>query len=435
MYESGEKRGVQSDPTMSLKNQTQSSNANNQPDDEIETIDNPERGCGFLKDGAAYFKSDVAPGGNLPAFVEFEDPVVFKEDNKRSYLKFPGNQFELAVTGDGGMTETNPEGEIWEHLDRLSQDRPTGTTAGEMVEFQAHDYLLSVGKTYYETAQDFIDEAKVHGVSKGISVTSGNAPPAINPGRSKLYLIHPNAVEVERDVETTGGEMKSGDELLSVDGEPVEGDVQDPGDDVPVTVHREMDVPGIFGYTYLTRVVYTEDADGNVPAYIQEYDTLGDLDVVKTGREAPFSEQSSFNDDGSLDEDEIMSQLDDAEDEIRDFAENVERLDINERYPEIHNRALVEPTIENMEKAPLGELAGTGLIDARRPPAGEDHFLEGEGALAVVEIDNVPHKIMPSNILSVDGESRTATTQLGPYKVVVKSPLDGGRAVEVVNTR
>ena len=407
----------------------------NDNDDAIETIDNPERGCGYMEDGKAYLKADTGAGGDLPAFVRFTQPVPFKENRKRSYTRFPGVQFELGVTGSAGMTETDPADEIQNHIDRMMNDRPTGETAGEMIEFQSQDLLLSVGKTHYPDVDGFVNEARVHGVSKAISVTSGNQPPEVNPGRTRLFLIHPNAVEVERDVETTGGEMKSGDELLSVDGEPVEGDVQDPGDDVPVTVHREMDVPGIFGYTYLTRVVYTEDADGNVPAYIQEYDTLGDLDVVKTGREAPFSEQSSFNDDGSLDEDEIMSQLDDAEDEIRDFAANVETFDINERYPEIHNRALVEPTIENMEKAPLGELAGTGLIDARRPPAGEDHFLEGEGALAVVEIDNVPHKIMPSNILSVDGESRTATTQLGPYKVVVKSPLGGGRAVEVVNTR
>jgi hypothetical protein len=345
------------------------------------------------------------------------------------------------VTGEAGLTNTEPEGEVWEHLDRLAADRPTGETAGEMVEFQSQDLLLSVGKTHYPDVEDFINEARVHGVSKAISVTSGNQPPEVNPGRTRLFLIHPNAVEVEREVETTAGEMKTGDELLEVECEESDG-IEDLDDDVLVTVHRTLSVPGVFGYTYLTRVVYTEDADGNVPAYIQEYDALGDLDIVRTGPEIPYSEQEDFNEEGDLDADAILDELIDAEDEIREFAENEEvvhgSIDGDDLRNLMHDHPAIEaPTIERMEKAPLGELAGEGEIEALRPPRGEDHFVDGEGALAVIEMDNHQYKIVPSNILSVDGEGRTATTQLGPYKVTVASPVGGStsRTVEVENTR
>jgi hypothetical protein len=95
------------------------------------------------------------------------------------------------------------------------------------------------------------------------------------------------------------------------------------------------------------------------------------------------------------------------------------------------------PTIEKMEKAPLGELADMGTVEAERPPDGEDHFVDGEGALAVVRLESHQYKIMPTNILSVDEESRTATTQIGPYKVAVTSPVGGpeDRTVVVTNTR
>ena len=314
-----------------------------------------------------------------------------------------------------------------------------------MVEFQSQDLLLSVGKTHYPDVEDFINEAKVHGVSKAISVTSGNQPPEVNPGRTRLFLIHPNAVGVEREVETTAGEMKNDDELLEMDGEAVEGDVQDPGDDVPVKVKRSLRVPGVFGYTYLTRVVYTEDADGNVPAYIQEYEAIGDLDIVKTGRETPYSEQAGFNDDGELEADAADAleahygrnphETDEVHREpggfVEEAAEALAALDADP-VP-----ALEAPTIEKMEKAPLGELAEMGTVEARRPPEGEDHIIDGEGALAVVSLDNQQYKVMPTNILSVDGESRTATTQVGPYSVEVASPIGGdvARTVEVTNTR
>ena len=417
-----------SDPTrMSIEIDTQTGGSIDNSD-ETETIENPQRGCGYMEDGKAYLKTDVAPGGELPAFVVFDQAIPFKENRKRSYTRFPGIQFELSVTGDGGMTETEPEGEVWDHLNRLSTDRPTGETAGEMIEFQSQDLLLSVGKTHYPDVEDFVNEARVHGVSKAISVTSGNQPPEVDPGRTRLFLIHPNAVDVEREIETTAGEMNDDDEVLVIQDGDLDADhPADLADDVQLTVQRELSVPGVFGYTYLTRVIYTEDADGNVPAYIQEYDTLGDLDVVKTGRETPYSDQINFSDDGNLDTEAVLAGLEEAEDEIREFAANTSM----EECP-----ALVAPTIETMEKAPYGELVEEGTIEAMRPPEGEDHFQTGEGALAVLSLDNQQYKVVPTNILSVDGESRTATTQVGPYKVEVTDTVGGAaRTVRVENTR
>ncbi|TQQ81884.1 hypothetical protein [Halonotius roseus] len=319
------------------------------------------------------------------------------------------------------MTETEPVGEIWEHVDRMEADRPTGETAGEMVAFHSQDLLLSVGKTYYPNVDEFIEETKQHGVSKAISVTSGNAPPAVNPGRTRLFLIHPNAVTVDREIETTVGEMNEDDEILDVDVEAsrVEDRLVDIDDDVGVTIKRTLTVPGIFGYTYLSRVVYTEDTDGNVPAYIQEYETLGDLDVVKTGREVPFSEQGdSLELDNEFPEIAIRSAL-------FDSVQNPE-----------HQLALEAPSIENMERAPLGELVERDTVLGMEPPADEDYYRTGEGALATVNLDDEFYKILPSNNIALNDETREATTHLGPYKVVVSSPVGGeSRLIDVFNTR
>lgn len=376
---------------------------------EIESIPNPERGCGYLKPGKAYLRADMAPGGELPTFVTFDQPIPFKGDRKRSYKEFPGVQFELSVAGEGGMTETNPPGEIWKHLDRLSMDRPTKETADAMTAFHSHDLLLSVGKTHYPTIDSFVNEAKLHGVSKAISVTSGNAPPKINPGRTRLFLIHPQAVEIEKDGKT----------------------------------HT---IPGVFGYTYLTRVVYTRPEDGHVPNYMTEYEQTGKLDVVDRGPEVPFGEQEDFTENGGLsalgkakmsgglDAEEIVSQLKKAESELRQFGERYEPAPSGEGFRERPVAALEAPNIEDMAKAEWSVLAESDEIEGKAPPKGQDALSGDEGgALAVVNMDNELLKIMPSNNLSVqDGR---ATSVVGPYRVSVIDYDMGRRNVEVSKTR
>ena len=406
---------------MSIETTETDSNAINQTaEDETEALPNPERGCGYLKDGKAYLRADVGVDGDLPAFVEFDQPIPFKEDRKRSYKQFPGIQFEMSVTGDAGLTTTTPPNEIQNHLDRLMADRPTGTTAGEMVSFHSHDLLMSVGKTHYETAEEFATEAKYHGVNKAISVTSGNEPPVVNPGRTRLFLIHPRAVEVtvteteEQEVEKTEEvELPTG-EVKTVSYTETE----------MVEVEKTEYVPGVFGYTYLTRVVYTEDADGNVPKYIQDYEATGSLDVVKTGEPVSYSEQEGFDAEGNPVDDE-QATFDVATDDA-------EPIDLQEMYP-----ALEAPDIDEMEKADLSVLAEQGVIEGATPPEGQDALYGDDGALALVTMDGQTFKVMPSNNVAFDDDMENgiaATTVLGPYRVSV---VENGnsRDVEVEKTR
>jgi hypothetical protein len=411
MYESGGKSDVLSDdqpnnPTEMSIDTTQTGSIDNNQTDDTETIPNPERGCGHLKPGKAYFRSDVGIDGLLPAFVEFDQPIPFKEDNKRSYKQFPGIQFELSVTGDTGFTTTTPKDEITAHLERLSFDRPTGTTAGEMVSFHAHDYLLSVGKTYYETPEKFIQEAKQHGVSKGISVTSGNAPPAVNPGRTRLFLLHPKAVEVTV-TETESQEVEKTEEIDLPNGDTKTVSYTETE---MVDVEQTEYVPGLIGYTYLTRVVYTEDADGNVPQYIQDYEATGSLDVAKIGQPVPYADQKGFDAEGNP-------------------------VD-NKQEP----AAIEAPTIDKMDKADLKTLTDVTQaedhIEGVAPPENEDALYGHEGgALAVIRIDERFQKVMPSNNVSYDDDMDAgiaATTVLGPYRVTV---TENGEKREVVAER
>ena len=415
---------------------------------ETETIDNPERGCGYLKSGKAYLRSDVAVGGELPAFVEFAEPIPFKENRKRSYKEFPGLQFELAVTGDGGMTETIPEGEASRHVERLLGDRPTGTHAGEMVEFESQDLLLSVGKSHYPTSRGFVDEARVHGVSKAISVTSGNAPPKINPGRTRLFLIHPNAVETTKEIETTFSEYDpKTDRLVSVKGETVEREelsVDACDGDVPVTVERQLLTSGVFGYTYLTRVVYTEDEDGEIPKYIQDYDSTDELDVVKPGTPQPYSQQEAFNDDGeliedgSLDADALLEELEEAEDEIREFAESHEPVATPDSEGAFVKTTRPDFDINDMERAAFGDLDGEGWIDVESPLADQDALSGADGgALAVVQGEGGPEAVFPSNNLNITESSGfvKGVSVIGPYRVEVRLLNTGGRKLKIENTR
>jgi len=392
---------------------TTTSSTDVEQEDDTEVIPNRERGCGYREDAKAYLRSEVSLNGTLPAFVEFEQPIPHKENRKRSYKRFPGVQFELSVTGDGGMTETKPNGEVREHINRLADAKPSKETAGEMISFTSQDLIMSVGKTYYESPEEFISEAKQNGVSKAISVTSGNQPPEIHAGKTRLFLIHPNAIDVDREIETTIGKKNDDDTILTIDGEVPSTEMRDLADDVCCTVKRTVQVQGIIGYTYLTRTIYTEDTDGNVPNYIQEYDTLDKLDVVKNGAKVPESQQ------GGIDTEAVINGLNDSTDEIKRFASTP---------------ALESPNIGDMEKVSLGKIVGETII-GEAPAVEQDRFKSHKGALAIVTIDNKHYKVMPSNNLSLEGEARPATTHLGPYKVEVTPLENGDREVSVTSTR
>jgi hypothetical protein len=251
------------------------------PATDTETLPNKQRGCGFLKQSKAYLRSPPRSeeDGVLPPFVEFDPYIPYLERNKfRGYEFFPGIPFELAVTGgadlndalnddtygmdhihdadgdaflpgaeseltsiDGGFS-TDPPGEVFRHIARLVGSAD-GNHAGDILAFHATDLYMHVGKSYYEDPDEFIREVRTQGLSKAIPVSESHAPPVIDPGRTRVFLVHPRAIVDEDGTETAG----------------------------------------IIGYVYLSRVVYTEDKEGRFPAWAKDYARTGDLDLVQIG--------------------------------------------------------------------------------------------------------------------------------------------------------
>lgn len=249
-------------------------------DDDRETIENEERGCGFLKHSKAYVRSPPRDGdGVLPPFVEFDPPIPYLERSKfRGYEYFPGTEFELAVTGaadfpdtaggwvrpadigegekrpalqgytdavDESLTSTDPPGEIWRHILRTIGSAEGYDHAGQVPQFQTRDLFMHIGKSYYETPEEFVEEVREQGLSKAIPVSESQEPPRIDPGSTRLYLVHPRAVYYEE-----------------------------------TDTHK----PGIIGYVYLHRTVYTEDEKGRFPAWAEEQASgREDMDLVHIG--------------------------------------------------------------------------------------------------------------------------------------------------------
>lgn len=259
-------------------------------DSGVETIDNRQRECGFLKADNAYIRADIgASGGILPPFCIFTKPmdsesgergtlhkrnplapIPFKEYIGQGYEGINGTEFLLAVEDrwnvtpihygkerafermvDRGLydsTEGVPSSEVARAIDR---SRAAGlpddvTHYGEMKSANGLDLLMRAGKTHYDEPWDFIDEAATRGLNKGIGVTQNRSPPVINPGTTRCFIVHPNAL----------GEDK----------------------------------PGIVGFTYLTRVIYTQDTDGEIPKYAQDYVEAGYMDEVQAGEPEPVEE-------------------------------------------------------------------------------------------------------------------------------------------------
>lgn len=279
---------------------------------DIETVDNKQRGCGFLKEGTAYLRGEVAPDGVLPPFVEFETPIPWLEGHQRGYSRFPGVQFEAAVTPDpddyhtalslafdrrdwwdrvthatatrddhevlaaarevaaddnvaatGWRTRVEPPLEGTRHIERLRTDAlndhpgTEGDHLGELRVARAHDLLMWVGETYYDDPGAFIAECREMGLSKAIPTSENQAPPVINPGRTRVFLIHPTAVATGTDDDGS----------------------QDP-----------THVPGVIGYAYVTRCLYTgiDTGDGvDFPEWAQDFAAAGRMDLVEIGDRVP----------------------------------------------------------------------------------------------------------------------------------------------------
>ena len=210
---------------------------------EMEVIPNNKRGCGYLKVGS-YLRADLSPDGTLPPFVKFTTPLPYLEQHFRGHIKFNGLQFELA-----NNIATDPEEEIENTLQKLKHcETEEGTEIENVAESKSAwstDILMWIGEKYYSKPEKFIEEAEKMGVNKRI--TKG-MPPLIMTGKTKLYLIHPKAID-----------NKSA---------------------------------GIIGYTYLTRVIFCTDKDtkSQNPKWVNDLNKLGLIDIVKIGTQDPNDE-------------------------------------------------------------------------------------------------------------------------------------------------
>lgn len=196
---------------------------------------NPKRGCGHLKHGKGYVRS--APGAlDLPAFVEVEPRLPFKEGHFRGYRHFPGYQFEMAVMD---RVDFHPRSIVKQDFGRMF-GIAEGDHIGEMDVARAHDLIMWVGKTYYDP-DEFIEEVRTLGLSKAIPVSKNQEPPTIVPGWTRCWCLHMEAIDGDR--------------------------------------------PGLLGYAPVGEVVYTENGDGSVPAWAQDMAATGKMVVAKVGDE------------------------------------------------------------------------------------------------------------------------------------------------------
>jgi hypothetical protein len=230
------------------------------------TISNPERGCGHLKRGKAYARGVIgSPDGFLPSFVKCDPPVPYREQTTdggftRGFLQFDGVSAQAALddltdfvrlypgdADDDGARENMVERGLYaeeaeipafegqRHYDRIRARGAEGDTHfGAVDAVRQSDLLMRAGKTHYPDPDDYIQEAVEHGISKAIPLGQNQEPPVIQPGGTRLWILHPDT----------------------------------------------DDGWAVIGYGYLQEIVFTEPADGHVPNYVQEYADAGRLDVV-----------------------------------------------------------------------------------------------------------------------------------------------------------
>jgi len=250
-----------------------------------ESIDNRARGCGHLDPNACYLRSDLAalgsPDGDIPPFVEFDDPVEYREHTGRGaiipgFKAFPGNSFTLHYDADGGTT--TPEGDIHDHIERLSKFGFDGDHYADITSARSIDVLMSVGVSNYETPEEYIEECRTRGLNLKIPVSNKQEPPVVEPLRTRVFVIHPNGA----------GEGR----------------------------------PAIIGYAYVTRNVFTTGTDASqddpdVPKWAENYaKTRPDFDLVDRGEPVGEDEmvddaQATIEDAYTVDDDAVSVQASD----------------------------------------------------------------------------------------------------------------------------
>jgi len=237
------------------------------------TISNPKRGCGHLKPQSMYLRSDAAQEGILPAIVLFKEPIPCNELHFRGPVQVNGLQWEQALHPEtfypvavhtqakkqgfenyddlydkrwaqysGGQTA--PPTELQRHIARLAV-AAHGIGKGEpdighSDELWASDLLMWVGKENYKTPAEFWQEGIKHGFNKRIR--GNGTPPMVLTGRTKLYLAHPFCLTAD------GGSA-----------------------------------PGVFGFIYLTSVIFTLDPGDALPKYADDLVATSKIEAVYIG--------------------------------------------------------------------------------------------------------------------------------------------------------
>lgn len=427
-------------------------------DGDGETIPNKERGCGYLKAGNAYVRCDPAAfstEGTLPGFVVMVDdegnldPIPYKESLPRGYESVAGTNFMAAAEtirnfqplypggpdADESHAEAHqqalenlveygpyesvdeiPASELARHLDRMAIDGVEGNHWGVMKPANSKDLMMRAGKSYYPEPWDFIDEVLELGLNKGISVHDNKAPPVIQPGRTRCWIIHPHAC----------GE----------------------------------DMPGVVGFSYLTRTIFTRDKDGEVPSYAEDYSDAGKMDVVDIGEPEPrdddegregedvaeahrgldefpdaFEDESDGRDQG-LDHTGRLSEAPETVESSTSTTEGLEEAlgeltESNEvEVDHVTTRGEVIPpdVVQDIQKADLGALAGEGWLNAQEPPADHDVLVDGN-VMGIIDQGGL-RKVMASNNFSFDSDDQQGSSVLGPYTVEIRIE-EGTRQIQV----
>jgi len=206
---------------------------------DIETISNPLRGCGHLVPKGLYLRSDLNPQGTLPSIVTYDEPIPYFESHFRGFRIINGLALDITLDKD-----TIPPRDIDHLINRLrSEPEYLAADVARVQGAWSADLLMWIGEIFYPTSESFIKEVRRHGLNKRIRTSQ--TVPVVVPGLTRVYLMHPKAIAESE--------------------------------------------PGMIGYCYLTRVIWTRPVNQNTPKWIEELHKLGRLTVVDIG--APEGER------------------------------------------------------------------------------------------------------------------------------------------------
>lgn len=262
------------------------------PETGREQLANPQRGCGFLKEEKAYIRTDPvrSEDGEIPAFVEFETPIPYKEGTLRSYQQFDGLAFQRSLKP---TFRTIPKDDLSDLWDRY-ENSESGDHWGAITTSYSMDLLMWVGETYYDDPREFIQESRRFGLNKAIPVSKRQEPPVINPMKTRVFCVHPTAYRVYDQPVTEENEDGEQVAVTDEDGDPetervrvsYRDDPNDLGDDDDADDPLKT-IAGVIGYSYLTRVVWTAPSDDDIPRWAEQYQDTGQLDIVDVGEKVP----------------------------------------------------------------------------------------------------------------------------------------------------